>query len=66
MLSFFKGPAYEEFFKAASDDNEFQFVEVSNAEVAKTLFPDIKPSNNFLGLVKEEQERYTIYGEFVW
>ncbi|XP_022153662.1 protein disulfide isomerase-like 1-6 [Momordica charantia] len=57
----FEGPAYEEFFKAASDDNEFQFVEVSNAEVAKTLFPDIKPSNNFLGLVKEEQERYTIY-----
>ncbi|CAK9324631.1 unnamed protein product [Citrullus colocynthis] len=57
----FEGPAYEEFLKAASDDNEFQFVGVSDIEAAKILFPDIKPSNNFLGLVKDEEERYTIY-----
>ncbi|XP_038895787.1 protein disulfide isomerase-like 1-6 [Benincasa hispida] len=57
----FEGPAYEEFFKAASDDNEFQFVGVSDIEAATILFPDIKPSNNFLGLVKDEEERYTIY-----
>ncbi|KAG6581893.1 Protein disulfide isomerase-like 1-6, partial [Cucurbita argyrosperma subsp. sororia] len=57
----FEGPAYEEFFKAASDDNEFQFVGVSDIEAAKVLFPDIKPSNNFLGLVKDEEERYSAY-----
>lgn len=63
MFYFLKGPAYEEFFKAASDDNEFQFVGVSDIEAAKVLFPDIKPSSNFLGLVKDEEERYSAYGE---
>lgn len=63
VFYFLKGPGYEEFLKAASDDNEFQFVGVTNIEAAKILFPDIKPSNNFLGLVKDEEEKYTIYGE---
>lgn len=65
-FSFLKGPAYEEFLKAASDDNEFQFVAVSDIEAAKILFPDIKPTNNFLGLVKDEEERYTTYGKSIY
>lgn len=47
-------------------DNEIQFAEASNIEVAKLLYPDIK-ATNFLGIVKSEPERYTAYGEFaIW
>lgn len=45
-------------------DNEIQFVETSNAEIAKHLFPNFKPTNLFLGLVKSEPEKYTEYGMF--
>lgn len=51
--------------KAATADNELQFIEVSNTEVADVLFPKIKPTNKFLGVVKSEPERYTIYGELM-
>ncbi|KAJ4832071.1 Protein disulfide isomerase-like 1-5 [Turnera subulata] len=61
----FEGPAYEEFVKAATTDNEIQFVEVSDNAVAKILFPDITDANQFMGLVKSEPERYTPY-EGVW
>ncbi|KAF8393378.1 hypothetical protein HHK36_021621 [Tetracentron sinense] len=57
----FEGSEYEEFVNAASADNEIQFVETSNTEVAKVLFPDINSSNRFLGLVKSEPERYSIF-----
>jgi protein disulfide-isomerase A1 len=47
---------------AAKFDNETQFVEVSKVELAKILYPDIKSTDNFLGVVKSEPERYTAYG----
>lgn len=58
-------PEYKEFVKAATADNEIQFIEVSNIEVANALFPNIEPTNRFLGIVKNEPERYTAYGELV-
>lgn len=57
----FVGHEYEEFVKAATSHNEIQFVEVNDIEVAKVLFPNIKPNSLFLGLVKSEMERYTTY-----
>ncbi|KAH7565226.1 hypothetical protein ACOSP7_020516 [Xanthoceras sorbifolium] len=57
----FEGPDYEEFVKSAASDNEIQFVETSNNEVAKVLFPDIETAKQFLGIVKSEPERYTEY-----
>ncbi|GKV16260.1 hypothetical protein SLEP1_g26928 [Rubroshorea leprosula] len=57
----FEGPDYEEFVKAATSDNEIQFVAVNSIEVAKVFFPDIKANNLFLGIVKSEPERYTLY-----
>lgn len=57
----FEGPEYEEFVSAAKSDNETQFVEVSKVELAQVLYPDIKPTGNFLGIVKSEPERYTAY-----
>lgn len=62
---YFQEHEYEEFIKAAASHNEIQFVEVNDIEVAKVLFPDIKPCNHFLGLVKSEMERYTAYGKLV-
>lgn len=59
---FFQGSDYREFVKAASSDNEFQFLETSNMEVVKALFPDAKPTKTFLGLVKSEPEKYTVFG----
>lgn len=62
-----QGPDYDEFVKAAISDNEIQFVETSNIDVATVLFPDIKDTNHFLGIVKSEPERYTPYGEYlIW
>ncbi|CAI8584841.1 unnamed protein product [Vicia faba] len=57
----FEGPEYDEFVSAAKSDNETQFVEVSKVELARVLYPDIKPTDNFLGIVKSEPERYTAY-----
>ncbi|CAL0322041.1 unnamed protein product [Lupinus luteus] len=57
----FEGHEYEEFVRAAKSDNETQFVEVSKFEVAQVLYPDIKITDRFLGLVKSEPERYTAY-----
>lgn len=57
----FEGSDYDEFTKAAEMDNEIQFVETSNAEIAKHLFPNFKPTSLFLGLVKREPEKYTEY-----
>ncbi|XP_004235667.1 protein disulfide isomerase-like 1-6 [Solanum lycopersicum] len=57
----FEGPDYDAFTKAAEMDNEIQFVETNNAETAKHLYPDFKPTSLFLGLVKSEPEKYTEY-----
>ncbi|XP_058113908.1 protein disulfide isomerase-like 1-6 isoform X1 [Magnolia sinica] len=57
----FEGPDYEEFVKVAIADNSVQFVETCNIEVAAVLFPDVKPKNHFLGLVKSEPEKYEIF-----
>ena len=32
-------------------------------EVAKVLFPEVKNTNTFIGLVKSEPERFASYGE---
>ncbi|CAK7356699.1 unnamed protein product [Dovyalis caffra] len=58
----FEGHDYEEFIKAATTDNEIQFVEVSSSAVAKILFPNINATDHFIGIVKSEPERYTAYG----
>lgn len=39
-----------------------QFVEVSNIDSARILYPDIEPPSVFLGIVKSEPEKYTQYG----
>jgi protein disulfide-isomerase A1 len=52
---------HDEFVKAASLDNEIQFVETSSIDVAKLLFPNLKTNNVFVGLVKTEAEKYTSY-----
>ncbi|KAL5729227.1 protein disulfide-isomerase [Ranunculus cassubicifolius] len=59
----FEGSKYEEFAKAAVADNEIQFAETSNIEVAKLLFPGLETSDLFLGLVKDEEERYVTFGD---
>ncbi|XP_008795059.2 protein disulfide isomerase-like 1-5 [Phoenix dactylifera] len=59
----YEGTDYEEFVKAATTDNEIQFVETNDISVAKVLFPDIKPKKNFLGLVKSEPERFEKFEE---
>ncbi|XP_028124784.1 protein disulfide isomerase-like 1-6 [Camellia sinensis] len=57
----FEGFEYEEFVKTATSDNEIQFVATCSIDVANVLFPDMKPHNFFLGLVKSEPERYTAF-----
>ncbi|KAK7335937.1 hypothetical protein VNO80_28083 [Phaseolus coccineus] len=57
----FEGPDYEEFVSAAKSDNETQFVEVNQVELARVLYPAINPTGRFLGIVKSEPERYTAY-----
>ncbi|GAY51160.1 hypothetical protein CUMW_132150 [Citrus unshiu] len=63
MFKKFEGSDYEEFVKTAAADNEIQFVETSNFEVAKVLYPDIKSADHFLGIVKSEPDRYTGYAD---
>ncbi|KAL5975917.1 Thioredoxin-like domain [Asimina triloba] len=57
----FEGPEYEEFVKAAITNNNVQFVETNNIEVAAVLFPNFKPKDHFIGLVKTEPEKYEIF-----
>ncbi|KFK38962.1 hypothetical protein AALP_AA3G182600 [Arabis alpina] len=54
-------PEHDEFVKAATLDDEIQFVETSSSDVAKLLFPNLKTNNVFVGMVKSEAERYTAY-----
>ncbi|CAG7867962.1 unnamed protein product [Brassica rapa] len=61
LFNKFEGSEYNEFVKAAKSDDEIQFVETSDSEVAKLLFPEFKTSDVFIGMVKTEAERYTSY-----
>ncbi|BAF18810.1 protein disulfide isomerase-like 1-5 precursor [Oryza sativa Japonica Group] len=54
----FEGAEYEEFVKAATSENEVQFVETNDRNVAKILFPGIASEEQFLGLVKSEPEKF--------
>ncbi|XP_010479733.1 PREDICTED: protein disulfide isomerase-like 1-5 [Camelina sativa] len=56
-----EGSEHNEFVKAAKSDDEIQFVQTSNSDVAKLLFPDLKTNNVFIGMVKTEAERFTVY-----
>lgn len=60
-----QGHDYKEFVKAATADNEIQFVETNNIDVAVVLFPDARQKKHFLGLVKSEPERYETYGKLL-
>lgn len=55
----FEGPDHKEFVNAATAENEIQFVETSDSEVAKVLHPVAKPTKLFFGLVKSEPEQHT-------
>ncbi|KAL9667708.1 hypothetical protein QQ045_002072 [Rhodiola kirilowii] len=57
----FEGPAYGEFLNAATLNNDIQFAEVSDLEVAKVLYPEFKGDGPSAGLVKPEPERFTSY-----
>ncbi|XP_047316959.1 protein disulfide isomerase-like 1-6 [Impatiens glandulifera] len=61
----FQGSEYEEFVKAAAAENEIQFIETSNLDVANILFPDVKIDNLFIGLVKNEAEKFTSFNGIV-
>jgi len=51
--------------KAATTDDEVQFVETSDRSVAKILFPGITSEEQFVGLVKSEPEKFEKFdGEF--
>ncbi|KAK9148798.1 hypothetical protein Scep_007555 [Stephania cephalantha] len=63
LFETYEGTDYEEFRKAAVADNEIQFVETSDIEVARVLYPDLKSPNQFLGIVKSEPEKYVAFEE---
>ncbi|KAI4976924.1 hypothetical protein ZWY2020_050531 [Hordeum vulgare] len=54
----YEGADHEEFVKAATAENEVQFVETNDRNVAKILFPGIASEEQFLGLVKNEPEKF--------
>lgn len=54
----YEGADHEEFVKAATTENEVQFVETNDRNVAKILFPGIASEEQFLGLVKSESEKF--------
>ena len=59
-----QGVAYEEFVKAAMEDNDVQFVEVNKVEVATFLSPEISVLPCSLGLIKSEPEKSVLFGKF--
>ena len=60
-----QGPEHVEFVKAATTDNEIQFVETNDINIAKVLFPEVGTEKKFIGLVKSEPERYEKFGKLV-
>lgn len=66
LFKTFEGIAYEEFVKAAIEDNDVQFVEVNKVEVATFLSPEINHLPYSLGLIKSEPEKNVLFeGEFI-
>lgn len=66
LFETFEGVAYEEFVKAATEDNDVQFVEVNKVEVATFLSPEISGLPYSLGLIKSEPEKSVLFeGEFI-
>ncbi|KAG0462828.1 hypothetical protein HPP92_021304 [Vanilla planifolia] len=61
----FKGIEYEEFVKAASTENEIQFVETNDIEVAKVLYPHVNINTSFIGIVKREPEKFVRFEESI-
>jgi hypothetical protein len=59
-----QGAEHEEFVKAATAENEVQFVETTDRNVAKVLFPGIASEEQFLGLVKSEPEKFEKFGKY--
>lgn len=57
----FEGSDYQEFMKAATLENEIQFLETSSPEIAKVLLPDSEPTKSRLGLAKSEPEKFTAF-----
>eukprot|EP00252_Welwitschia_mirabilis_P010193 TRINITY_DN23360_c0_g1_i1.p1 TRINITY_DN23360_c0_g1~~TRINITY_DN23360_c0_g1_i1.p1 ORF type:complete len:539 (+),score=107.16 TRINITY_DN23360_c0_g1_i1:266-1882(+) len=55
-----KGIAYEEFVMAAIEDNDVQFVELNDVEVAKIFSMDLKLPQS-LCLLKKEPENFVLY-----
>ena len=51
--------------KAATAENEVQFVETNDRNVAKILFPGIASEEQFLGLVKSEPEKFEKFGKYL-
>ncbi|KAL7603074.1 hypothetical protein Lser_V15G18177 [Lactuca serriola] len=65
LFNKFEGSDHDEFVKAATTDNDIQFVETNSHQIANILYPDLKSDKLFLGIVKSEPERYTSYeGDF--
>ncbi|KAG9456091.1 hypothetical protein H6P81_000599 [Aristolochia fimbriata] len=60
LFKTFEGSSYNEFVKAATANNEIQFIVTSSPEVAGVLFPNLA-KDNFIGLVKKEPEQYAVY-----
>lgn len=60
----FQGPESEAFTKAASSNNETQFVATDNFEIAKLLYPHISSNKNFVGLVKTEDDKFETFGKY--
>ncbi|KAH0468248.1 hypothetical protein IEQ34_003281 [Dendrobium chrysotoxum] len=63
LYSNMQGVEYDEFVKAATTENEIQFVETNDVKVAKVLYPDIRSNKAFIGIVKSEPERYESFEE---
>lgn len=59
----YEGIEYDEFVKAAATENEIQFVETNDVNIAKVLYPDIRSNKPFIGVVKSEPERYESFEE---
>ncbi|XP_020597975.1 protein disulfide isomerase-like 1-5 [Phalaenopsis equestris] len=59
----YEGIEYNEFVKAAASENEIQFVETNDVIVAKVLYPNIRSSKPFIGIVKGEPERFESFEE---
>ncbi|KAJ3686404.1 hypothetical protein LUZ61_015568 [Rhynchospora tenuis] len=54
----YEGPESEAFAKVAAANNETQFVATDKFEIAKLLYPQVSSNENFVGLVKPENDKF--------